>query len=255
MKITDKTFSKVIAIVLLIVLSFACCLLVACDNNAPDENNNNNNSGNNNENNNNNDNNVTVTYMDVTGYIRNVLFEPVQTDVYYNGEVKSQSDTDGNFELTVETEGYDALTGKIGLKGPSLTYFELDTDKTRLIIIELDEGMTVNDFYFFSGKVVDHSDGESAVAGSSLTIDGTAVATFESHGNFDVQFVHKDSVVTAVMDGYDCYDGYFHPWKGGSLADKLDGTELTRSVIVNGEKVTLKHIIGFTLRLSKQESN
>ena len=244
MKTTDKTWRNVSAIFLIIALMFTCCLIAACDNN------NGNNGGNNGGGNN--PPAPPVSNLKLSVYVRNVSFEPIQTDVYYNNEVAGQSDAEGKLELTVKSEGMDALTGKIGLKDPSLTYAPMDMNSSDIVIIRLDEGMTVNDFYFFSGKVVNHSDGESALAGARLVINGTTVWTFENSGNFDLSFVHKDSAVNAVMEGYDCLDGFFHPWEGGTLEEVLQDTSETVSVVVNGKKTDYKHITGFTLRLSQQ---
>lgn len=248
--IQGKTMNKIrISTILLVALVLLVSLFaVACGNNGgnSDSNGGNSNGGNNNGGN-------RIEYVDLQGYIRDVGFQSVaQAKICYDGEVKATSGEDGRFTVSVKREDYNLTTGKITVEGsPSLTYY--DYNSQQLLIIKLEEGMEITDFYFISGKVVEYYNGETAVEGSVLCIDGTTVKTFSTVGNdrnFDLAFVHKDSVISAYKEGYTSHLELYGPEITGIRVGDIPATNETQSICVNGEEVAFKVIGGgFTFRL------
>lgn len=191
-----------------------------------------------------NKNNVTVK-----GYVRTASFERVQDNVYYDGELKVRSSSDGSFEIEVPNGSDEEITSGISLEGSSFTYVQYDSNERVVVIVKLDDGMTVNDFYFLSGKMVLHSDGETVASGTELRIDGNTVKSFSDDRNFDIGPVYKDSIVSAYKEGGEFINASLIPHNDICFADKLSDVSETTEVAINGEKVNLKHITGVTFRL------
>lgn len=198
-----------------------------------------------------------VEYYDVQGYVRTVDFQNVaQAKICYNGAVKSTADNEGKFTISVQREDFDLTTGKITIEdSSSLTYF--DYKSQQFVIIKIEEGMEVTDFCFLSGKVVEYYNGEIAVDDSVLKIDDTIVKTFTTVGNdrnFNLAFVHKDSVVSAYKEGYTCHLEVYGPVITGVRVKDISTTSEIKELYVNGENVTLKELGGgFTFRLKSAD--
>lgn len=231
---TDKKMKyRFFAVLLVVVALLVCCFATACNNGE--------NGG------------GHVEYDDLQGYVRTVGFQnAAQEKICYNGAVTTTADDEGRFTINVQREDFDLITGKITIDGsPSLTYF--DYNSQQLVIIKIEEGMNVTDFYYLSGKVVEYYNGETAVESSVLKIDDTIVKTFTTVGNdrnFNLAFVHKDSVVSAYKEGYSCHIEVYGPEITGVRVTDISTTYDTKELYVNGENVTLKEIGGgFTFRL------
>lgn len=198
-----------------------------------------------------------VEYEDVHGYVRTADFQDIaQAEICYNGAVKTTTDNEGKFTISVQKEDYNLITGKITVEGsPSLTYF--DYNLKQFVVIKLEEGMDVTEFYCISGKVVEYYNGETAVEGSVLKIDDVVIKTFTTVGNdrnFNIEFVHKDSVISAYKEGYTCHIEVFGPEISGVCVTDIPTTTETKELYVNGEKVALNEIGGgFTFRLKLLE--
>ena len=188
--------------------------------------------------------------MVVKGYVRTVSFETVQENIYYTGELKGQTDTDGSFEIQVPLVSDEELTDNFALAHNRLTYVQYDANEKSVIMVKLDEGMTVNDFYFLSGKMVLHSDGETVASGTELKIDGNTVKSFSDDGNFDIAMVHKNSTISAYKDGGEFVSASLIPYNNICFSDTLSSVSETSEITVNGAKVSLKHITGVTFRLN-----
>lgn len=229
-KMKNNRLSVILLVALVLLVS---CFAVACNNGEPGR--------------------GRVGYEDVQGYVRAVDFQSVaQAKICYNGTVKATADDEGKFTISVPREDYNLTTGKITIEGsPSLTYF--DYNSRQLVVIQIEEGMKVTDFYYLSGKVVEYYNGEVAVDGSVLRIDGTVVKTFSTTGNdrnFDLAFVHKDSVVSAYKQGYTCHLEVYGPEVNGIRVSDIQNISETKTLCVNGENATLNVIGGgFTFRL------
>lgn len=230
---------KLSVILLVALMLLVCCFAAACDDGEKGGH---------------------VDYDDVQGYVRGVDFQGVaQAKICYDGEVKATAGEDGTFTISVPRQDDSALTGKITLDGvPSLAYFDYNGGK-QLVIIKLEEGMQVTDFYFVSGKVVEYYNGETAVDGSVLMIDGNVVKTFSADGNdrnFDLTFVHKDSLITAYKDGYTCHLEVYGPEITGiPVANLSENVTETKTLCVNGSDATVKVIGGgLTFRLKLIEA-
>lgn len=199
-----------------------------------------------------------VEYDNVQGYVRTVGFQNVaQAKICYNGVVEATTDNEGKFTISVQREDFNLTTGKITIEGsPSLTYF--DYNSQQFVIIQIEEGMEATDFYYLSGKVVEYYNGETAVDESVLKIDDTIIKTFTTVGNdrnFNLAFVHKDSVVSAYKEGYTCHLELYGPEITGVRVADISTTSETTELYVNGENVTLKEIGGgFTFRLKLIDS-
>ena len=184
------------------------------------------------------------------GIVRTVSFAGAQEDIYYGGEVIGRSAADGSFEIQAPAGKSDEeLTAQIGLAGDSLTYTQYTSEGLSLVIVRLGEGMAAEDFYFLSGKVVLHSDGETVAAGAELRIDGTPVKAFSDDRNFDVGLVHKDSIVSVYKEGWESIDANLIPYNDVCFAEKLAGVRETTELTANGAKTAFKHLTGVTFRL------
>ena len=188
----------------------------------------------------------TVT---LTGTVRSARFAPVKADIFYDGKNVGVSKDDGTFEVTVpERAGgnYDSVLGV----GNSFTRSYYQNNQQTIEIIVLEDGMTYNDFYMFSGKIVLHSDGETVASGTTMKIDGNTVLTVSDNRNFDVGPVYKDSVITWTNEQGTFLDGKFLPLESCTFAQGFSEIADTTEQYINGEKVTLKHVVGYTVRLN-----
>lgn len=96
-----------------------------------------------------------------------------------------------------------------------------------------------------------------AVDDSVLKIDDTIVKTFTTVGNdrnFNLAFVHKDSVVSAYKEGYTCHLEVYGPVITGVRVKDISTTSEIKELYVNGENITLKELGGgFTFRLKSAD--
>lgn len=242
-RMMNKT--KLILMLMLALALLVSCFAIACGNDGNSENGGNGGGG------------FHVNNEELNGYIRTVGFQSVaQAKICYNGEVKATAGDDGKFTISVKREDYNVTTGKITVEGsPSLTYY--DYNSRQLVVIQIEEGMEVTDFYSVAGKVVEYYSGETAVEGSVLCIDGTVVKTFSAVGNdrnFNLSFVHKDSIISARKDGYTCHLEVHGPEITGFRVSDIPVTAETQKVFVNGKEVTFNELGGgFTFRLKSIE--
>lgn len=190
-----------------------------------------------------------VENVTLTGIVRTASCAAVQEQVLYDGEIKGQADENGRFEITVPRGSDEDYTSKAGISSDSIRYVEYNDSQPKLVIIKLEDGMEISDFYFLSGKVVLHSDGETVASGVSLKVDGNVVKTFGSDRNFDLPPIYKDSIISAYKEGGEFVDASMLPYNDLCFADELATATETRSVTANGQRVELKFIAGVTFRL------
>ena len=228
---------KIFSTVLAFILASICCLFfAACRDKG--------NGGNQGGNGGGTSNNVTLN-----GIVRTLSYDAVQESILYDGEVKAQSDENGRFEISVPPGSNEDYTLKAGISSNSFRYIEYENGQLSLVIIKLEEGMQISDFYFLAGKVVLHSDGETVAPGVALKVDGNVIKTFEDNRNFDTAPIFKDSIISVYKEGAEFIDASLIPYNDICFADELATVTETRSVIVNGQTVELKLIAGVTFRL------
>lgn len=227
---------KIFSIILACLLASVCCLLFAA---CGDKGNGGNQGGNGGGNHN-----VTLT-----GIVRTASYVALQESILYDGQVKAQSDENGRFEISVPSGSNEDYTLKTGISSDSFRYIEYENGQLSLVIIKLEEGMQISDFYFLAGKVVLHSDGETVAPGVALKVDGNVIKTFEDNRNFDTAPIYKNSIISAYKEGGEFIDASLIAYNDICFADALETATETRSVTVNGQTVELKLIAGVTFRL------
>ena len=86
---------------------------------------------------------------------------------------------------------------------------------------------------------------------TTMKIDGNTVLTVSDNRNFDVGPVYKDSVITWTNEQGTFLDGKnFLPLESCTFAQGFSEIADTTEQYINGEKVTLKHVVGYTVRLN-----
>lgn len=238
-----RTRTKFLSTVIAVLLAAVCCLFFsACGDNG--KGNGGSQSGGQGGNGGNGVNNVTLT-----GMVRTASYAALPETIFYDKEVKGQADENGRFEITVPQGSDEDYTSKITISSNSFCYIEYEDSQSRLVIIKLEEGMQISDFYFLAGKVVLHSDGETVASGASLKVDGNVIKTFENDRNFDSAPIYKDSIISAYKEGGEFIDASMIPYNNICFADQLATATETRSITANGQTVELKFIAGVTFRL------
>lgn len=192
----------------------------------------------------------------VTGVLRDKSFAPLSEDIYFDGEKVGTSAADGSFEITVSDSSQDGLTTKLGLGegSKSFVYMQYGENASTTVIVKCDTDFSIDDYYMLSGKIVLHSDGETAAGGTELRIDGNRVARDESARDFDVPFVHKDSIISVYKEGYISVDSAFLPYNERCLSEALAETQDLAEVYVNGLRTNLKQVGGVTFRMAESTS-
>lgn len=186
----------------------------------------------------------------VSGTVRTVGFTPLAVDILYDGKKVGVSGDDGAFTVNIPHGDDIAQSAKLTVDGNAFTYLSYSNSKREFVIVRAETDATVDDFCCVSGKVVLHSDGETVAPGCELRIDGATVLHITTDRNFDIKFVHKDSVFSAYKQGGEFVDRNEIPYDRVTPADVFDDHDETTELTVNGQKRTVKVISPITFRLN-----
>lgn len=240
--------AKKLSIAIMIIALLCVVVLCACDKGDNEHNNNSN------SNNNNNQENLKSYSFSVD--VRNASFVPIEgAEIIYDGKSVGLSNSEGGAECSVMISG-NIIPNKIGifgrsyiLKCPSM----MDSDGTPIEspyfqIIVLQDGDSLQDFFYISGKIVTHSDGETVEYGVSLTLDGNEVHNTDNGRDYGI-IMRSGSTLSAHKDGYDFVDIAAIPYNDVVFnKEDLSATTEVTDVIFNGEDATIKCLGGVTFR-------
>lgn len=201
----------------------------------------------------------------IKGYVRTVSFLPVSEKIYFDGEEAGESNPDGTFEISVAQGDENTYAEKLALEGNSFVAVQYGQNGAEYFVIKADEGVTQNDFYMLSGKVVKHFaegdelvGGETVASGTVLKIDGNPVLTFVDDRNFGIGPVYKNSVISLENGDKTFITASEIPFNNVTYAKILEITGImpeVRETNFNGNLFQISSLEGVTFRLKNDPNS
>lgn len=148
--------------------------------------------------------------INLSGNISTIYYESLENvQIKYDNSLIGTSENNGSFNipfeivdddfsltrLSFELEGY-VFKSNVLYSGDNYYNFVVKAN------FEGCKESWADNFYKVGGKVVYHYDGETPFVGAKLFVDGNLVKIIQEDGNFDLDYVIKDSVITVEYDGY-----------------------------------------------------